>query len=56
MNWTVILGVGLPALLLIGFLVWKNLRDKKDLEEKIKQNYRKSKDEEGESGTEDRRI
>ncbi len=56
MNWSVILGVGLPALLFIGFLLWKNLRDKKEFEEKLNQDYRKSKDEEEESGIDEGRL
>lgn len=47
MNWPVIIGVGVFAIALIIFLVRQNLKDKKQLEEKIKQDYPKSKDEEG---------
>jgi len=41
MNWTVILIVGVVVVALIFFLVKRNLKDKKDLENKIEQDYRK---------------
>ena len=47
MNWTVVIPVGIAALALIVFLVWRNLKDEKQFEDQLKQNYPKSKDEEG---------
>lgn len=49
MNWPVIIGVGIIVIALIAFLVWQNIKDEKQLEEKIKQDYSKSKDEEGDA-------
>ena len=46
-NRTIILLVGIPLIALIIFLVYRNLKDKKELEEKIKQDYRKPRDDEG---------
>jgi len=47
MNWPVLIPVGIAALALIIFLVWRNLKDEKQFEDQIKQDYPKSKDEEG---------
>ena len=47
MNWPVLILVGIAALALIIFLVWRNLRDEKQFEDQLKQDYPKSKDEEG---------
>ncbi len=47
MNWTVVIPLGILALALIIFLVWRNLKDQKQLEDQLKQDYRKSKDNEG---------
>lgn len=43
MNWTVIIIVGLAVIALIIFIIAKNLKDKKELEEKIMNDYRKPK-------------
>jgi len=52
-NWPVIIitGVVLAALLL--FLVKRNQRDKKNLEQKLNEDFRKTKDEEGDVDIED---
>jgi len=47
MNWSVIIPFGIAALALIIFLVVRNLRDEKDLENKIKNDYPKPRDDEG---------
>ncbi len=47
MNWTVMILVGMACVALIIFLIVKNKKDKKDLEEKIKNDYPKPKDETG---------
>ena len=52
MNWTVLIFVGIAAIALIVFLVIRNLKDKNELEKKLNEDYRKSKDEEGESTVE----
>ena len=49
MNWTILFFAGIAAIALILFLVIRNLKDKNDLEKKLNKDYRKSKDEEGES-------
>ena len=52
MNWTILIFAGIAAIALIVFLVIRNLKDKNDLEKKLNEDYRKSKDEEGESTVE----
>jgi hypothetical protein len=47
MNWPVLILVGIAALGLIIFLVVRNQKDEKEFEEQLKQNYHKTKDEEG---------
>jgi FtsZ-interacting cell division protein ZipA len=47
MNWPVLILLGILALALIIFLVWRNLKDEKQFEDQLKQDYRKSKDSEG---------
>lgn len=49
MNWPIIIGAGILAIALIVFLVRQNNKDKRQLEEKIKKDYRHSKDEEGDA-------
>jgi hypothetical protein len=47
MNWPILVVFGIAAIALMVFLVRRNIKDEKELEEKIKQDYHKSKDEEG---------
>jgi hypothetical protein len=47
MNWLVLIPIGIVALALIVFLVWRNFRDEKQFEDQLKNDYPKSKDEEG---------
>lgn len=49
MNWTVLILFGIAAIALIVFLVWRNMKDEKQLENKIKSDYRKPKDDEGDT-------
>ena len=49
MNWLVLVIFGIAAIALIVFLIRRNIKDKKQLEEKIKQDYPKTKDEEGDA-------
>ena len=48
MNWTIIILVGLAALMLIVFLVRRNLKDEKSYEKQVNENHKKTKDEEDE--------
>ena len=47
MDWSVIIPVGIGALALIVFLVIRNIKDQKKVVDQLKNDYRKSKDEEG---------
>ena len=49
MNWPVLIPLGIAALALIVFLVWRNLKDEKQFENQLKNDYPKSKDEEGDT-------
>lgn len=49
MNWAVLIPLGIAALALIVFLVWRNLKDERQFEDQLKHNYPKSKDEEGDA-------
>jgi hypothetical protein len=53
MNWSVIIPIGLLALVIIGFLIWKNIKDEKKIVNDLKNDYRKTKDEEGDTEIED---
>jgi large-conductance mechanosensitive channel len=43
MNWFVLIPVGLGAVALIVFLVIRNIKDEKDFEDQLKNDYRKPK-------------
>lgn len=47
MNWLVIIVVGIFALALITFLVWRNVKDRQRFEDQLNQDYHKPRDEEG---------
>lgn len=47
MNWPAIIIVGIVAIALIAFLTWRNIKDEKQFEKQLKDDYHKSKDEEG---------
>ena len=49
MNWTVLILFGIAAVALIVFLVVRNQKDEKVFEEQIKNDYHKTKDEEGDA-------
>jgi hypothetical protein len=53
MNWQLILLFGIVVLALIVFLVVRNIKDKKQLEETIKKDYKKPRDNEGDIEIED---
>jgi hypothetical protein len=46
MNWLILIPFGIAAIALIVFLIRRNIKDEKDFEEHIKQDYQKPKDEE----------
>ena len=52
-NWTVLIITGLMLAVLLLFLVNRNRRDKKLLEKKLNEDFKKSKDEEGDIEIED---
>ncbi len=49
MNLPVLIFAGIAAVLLIAFLIIRNQKDKKEVIDQIKNDYPKSKDEEGEA-------
>ncbi|MFC0774090.1 hypothetical protein [Terrimonas alba] len=49
MNWPVIIIIGIVAIAFILFLVWRNVKDEKQFEDQLKQDYHKTKDEEGDA-------
>lgn len=46
MDWPVIIGVGLLLIALVVFLVRRNMKDEKEFEKQVNEDYLKSKDEE----------
>ena len=48
MNWPLIIIFGIAAIVLIVFLVVRNQKDEREFENKLINDYRKTKDEEGE--------
>ena len=49
MNSPVIIFIGIVAIAFIAFLVWRNVKDEKEFENQLNQDYHKSKDEEGDA-------
>jgi LPXTG-motif cell wall-anchored protein len=49
MNWPIIIGVGLLLLALVVFLIRRNMKDEKEFEHQVNEDYHKSKDEEGDA-------
>ncbi len=47
MNWAIIILVGISAIALIVFLIRRNQKDEKQLENKLNNDYPKPRDEEG---------
>jgi preprotein translocase subunit YajC len=47
MNWSLIIVFGVVTIALIVFLVVRNQKDEKEFENQLKNDYRKTKDEEG---------
>lgn len=53
MNWPLLIVFGIAAVALIVFLVWRNQKDEKQYENQLKNDFPKSKDEEGDTEIED---
>lgn len=53
MNWIALTIFGIAAIALIVFLVMRNRKDEKDFEEQANKDYHKTKDEEGDTDTEE---
>lgn len=49
MNWAIIIPAGFLFVVVIVFLVRQNIKDKKKFEDQLKNDYRKSKDAEGDA-------
>ena len=49
MNWNILIPVGIVIVVLIVFLVVRNMKDEKKFEEQLNNDYHKSKDEEGDA-------
>ena len=47
MNWPVLIITGLVLAALVVFLIRRNMKDEEEFEEQLKNDYHKSKDEEG---------
>ena len=44
MNWSALILVGIAIIVLIALLIWRNLKDEKDFETQLKNDYHKSKE------------
>lgn len=44
MNWNIIIPVGLGLIALVIFMIRRNMKDEENLEEQLKQDYKKPKD------------
>jgi len=53
MNWIILILFGIAAIALTVFLVVRNRKDEKDFEEQVNNDYHKTKDEEGDTNTEE---
>jgi large-conductance mechanosensitive channel len=53
MNWFAIIIVAIIVIALVTFLVVRNIKDEKDYERKVNQDYHHSKDEEGDVDAEE---
>ena len=53
MNWPVMILFGIAVVALIIFLVVRNVKDEKQFEDQLKNDYHKTKDEEGDTDTEE---
>ena len=53
MNWTVLILFGIAIIALVVFLVLRNIKDKRQLEEQLKNDYPKPKGDEGDTDAEE---
>ncbi len=53
MNWPLIVIVGIVVIVLIVLLAWRNQKDEKQFENKLNNDYHKTKEEEGDIDTEE---
>lgn len=53
MDWTALIIIGILVVALLVFLVVRNRKDEKELEDKLKNDYRKPRDNEGDIETEE---
>ena len=53
MNWPLLILFGIAGMALIAFLVWRNQKDEKQFEDQLKNDFPKSKDEEGDTDTDE---
>ncbi len=47
MNWNILIPVGILLLILVVFLVVRNIKDERQVEDQLKKDYKKPRDEEG---------
>ena len=52
-NWSVLIITGVLLAALLAFLIYRNQQEKRKLEKKLNEDYKKSKDEEGDVDIED---
>lgn len=53
MNWPVLIITGIILVALVLFLIRRNMKDEEKLEEQLKNDYHKPKDDEGDTDTDD---
>lgn len=53
MKWPFFILLGVAAVAFIGFLAWRNQKDKSKFEDQLNNDYHKTKDEEGDAETEE---
>jgi FtsZ-interacting cell division protein ZipA len=53
MNWPLLIVFGIAAVALIAFLVWRNQKDESQFEDQLKNDFPRSKDEEGDAEIDD---
>lgn len=53
MNWLLIILIGIAVIALVGWLAWRNQKDEREFENQLNNDYRKSKEEEGDIDTEE---
>lgn len=53
MNWLLIIIFGIAAIVLLVWLAWRNQKDENEFENQLNNDYRKAKEEEGDTDTEE---